>query len=360
VTPSLGALCVLQAWEQRSPIPGGVAFDRLLQRLKLDYSPASLARIDTFLAAIRTAKKPARDAFLADPASRNLLDLLAFYVGEVVGRALHCTPEWLWAEPAAGAPGGARPFEESLLCNFPGAAARGSVFAPLVAICGRLFGTASEPGVADSAAGWLPPHLRASALALAAAPGFGYPLELQAAIARCAPQQRATLEIVPPTMPAQDPLAGFFAAAPQVLRSGRIAWAGVIEADETLAAPTANSGGVGAVVYDAGGRAPAMVLDEIAQVLSGLKAQPVADPALPEFSAWLAGATPRPFGLDVPDLVSPYPLKIATTWFARDHLPGGNLAHRCFPVVISDAYPGVVVFLPALLWPPVLLQAWQG
>ena len=59
-------------------------------------------------------------------------------------------------------------------------------------------------------------------------------------------------------------------------------------------------------------------------------------------------------------MISPYPLKVATTWFARRHLPGGLLAQRCFPVVISDAHPGLVVFLPARLWPPVLLQAWQA
>ena len=79
MTPSLGALCCLQAWEQRAPIPGGITLEPILRRIALDYSPASLARVDTFLDALRTAKKPQPDAFLLDPAGNNIE---AVYHGE--------------------------------------------------------------------------------------------------------------------------------------------------------------------------------------------------------------------------------------------------------------------------------------
>jgi len=360
VSPSLAALCSLQAWEQRAAIPGGVAFERLLRRITLDHSPASLARVDTFLDALRTAKKPQRDAFLAERASRNLMDLLAFYVGDVIGRALRCAPVWQAPRPAgtASPQGEPRGFEHSLVCNFPGAGTTPGEYAPLVPICARLFTTSRDQGVASSAGALLPAPMRASTAPLPRAPGFGYLLHVQEALARCSPQERAALALAPPPAAAQDDLASLFAAAPEVLRSGRIAWGAVVQADETLARPRTEGGGRGDVVYDPRGGAPAAALDEVAQVLSALQAQPVAEPSLPEFSAWLAGARPGASGLDVPAVISPYPLKIAETWFAHRHLPGGVLAHRSFPAVTSKAHPGIVLFLPALLWPPVLLQDW--
>jgi hypothetical protein len=351
VSPSLGALCCLQAWERHTPIPGGITLEPLLRRIALDASPASLARVDTFLEALRTARKPQPEAFLADPASRNLLDLLAFYIGDVVGRALGCTPEWLWHEEAG--------FENSMVCNFPGAAASPGVFAPLVPICARLFTPSREQGVASAAGALLPPGLPVNGLPLPPSPGFGYPLQLQEALARCGPRDRAALDIPVPDWAQQDPLARFFAAVPQVLRSGRVAWGGVVAADAGLATPQAHGGALGDVVYDPTGRAPAAVLDEVAQLVSGLKAQPCEDPALGEFSAYLTGATTRAFGLDVPAVISPYPLKLATTWFDRRYLPASVLAHRSFPLVISAAHPGIVVFLPASVWPAPLLQAWR-
>src|SRR5262249_30628692 len=122
--------------------------------------------------------------------------------------------------------------------------------------------------------------------------------------------------------------------------------------------PRTDGGGLGDVVYDPRGRAPAAALEDVAQVLSALQDQPVAEPGLPEFSAWLAGASATAPGLDVPAVISPYPLKIATTWFAHRHLPGAVLAQRCFPVVTSKAHPGVVLLLPAPLWPAGAMQAW--
>ena len=359
MSPSLAALCSLQAWKERTAIPGGVAFERLLRCILLDHSPASLARVDTFLDALRSAKKPQRDAFLAERARRNLLDLLAFYVGDVIGRALRCAPEWQ-AQPPAGTAspqGEPRGFEHSLVCNFPGAVSTPCEYAPLVPICARLFTTSREHGVASSAGALLPAPMRASTAPLPRAPGFGYPLRLQEALARCSPQERSALALAPPAA-AHEALGSFFAAAPDVLRSGRIAWGAVVQADESLARARTEGGGRGDVVYDPRGGAPAAALDEVARVLSALRVEPVAEPSLPEFSTWLAGARPGPSGLAVPSVISPYPLEIAETWFAHRHLPDAVLARRSFPVVTSKSHPGVVLFLPAMLWPPALLQTW--
>lgn len=364
MSPALSALCYLQAWEQRSEIPGGIAFEPLLRRLALDHSPASLARVDTFLDALRTAKKPQRASFLAEQPSQNLLYLLAFYVADVIGRALHCAPEWIAHEHSGlaqlqGEPG-ERSFETSIVCNFPGASPRLADFTPLVAICARLFHGGEEKSVAFSAGALIPPALQASALPLPAAPGFGYPLELQEAISRCGARDRASLDILPPPWAKDDPLASFFAAVQHVLRHGRVIWGAVIQANQALFTPDGRGGAPGEVVYDPTGRAPAAALDDVAQALLALKGQPFEDPALAGVSKYLADETTRAFGLDVPAAISPYPLKIATTYFDRGYLPAKVLAHRSFPVIISPVQPGIVLFLPAVLWPAVLLQAWRS
>jgi len=364
VSPALSALCYLQAWEQRSEIPGGLAFEPLLRRLALDASPASLARVDTFLDALRTAKKPQRETFLAEPAGQNLVYLLAFYVADVVGRALNCTPEWLAFEHSglAQLPGaaGQRSFENSVVCNFPGASARVADFAPLVAICGRLFGASGEQSVAASAGALIPAPLQGSVLPLPPAPGFGYPLDLQEALSRCGARDRASLDIATPAWAANDPLASLFAAVPHLLRNGRVVWGAMIQASQALFTPESPVGAPGEVVYDPTGRAPAAALHDVAQALFALKGRPFDDPALAAVSQYLADEKTRAFGLDVPAAISPYPLKIASTWFDRQYLPGKVLAHRSFPVIISPAQPGLLLFLPAVVWPAVLLQAWRS
>jgi hypothetical protein len=360
---AFSALCYLQAWEQRLPFPGGVAFEPLLRRIVLDHSPASLARIDTFLDALRTAKKPQRESFIADGPGQNLLYLLAFYVGDVIGRALRCAPEWIPHEHSGlaafeGEPG-QRSFETSVVCNFPGSAARIADFAPLVSICARLFTATGDKSVAFSAGAVLPPELQGSALPLPPAPGFGYPLDLQEALERCGARDRASLEIVAPPWAREDALARFFAAVPGVLRTGRVVWGALIQANTLLQTPAAHGGAPGEVVYDPTGRAPAAALDDVAQALLSMRGEKFEDPAMAGVADYLESETTRVFGLDVPPAISPYPLKISTTYFDRGYLPGSVLAHRSFPVVISPVLPGIVLFLPAVVWPAVLLQAWR-
>lgn len=363
MTLALSAPCYLDAWERRSAIPGGLAFEPLLRRIVLDYSPASLARIDTFLDALRTAKKPQPETFLAEHAAQNLLFLLAFYVGEVIGRSLRCAPEWRAFEDTemAQLQGelGQRSFANSMLCDFPGSGARLGRFAPLMAICTRLFTSGGEKSVAFSAAALIPPELRASTAPLLPAPGFGYPLELQQALAALPAREAAQLKMLRPPWVADDPLKRLFDAAPDLLRTGRIAWAGLIQANNTLFTPGRFDGAPGEVVYDPTGRASAPLLDFMAQALFSLKGKRLSDPALAAFSDYLADETTRVFGLDVPEAVSPYPLKVASTFFDRNYLPGTVIAQRCFPVLVSDAHPGMVLFLPAAVWPAVLLQGWR-
>lgn len=95
MTATPNALYYLNAWAADSDPADGMAHRTMLKKCRLDYSVASLSRIDAFLDALRITYKPTRDAFIGHPENQNLLFFLAFYVGELVGRALGAPPLWL-------------------------------------------------------------------------------------------------------------------------------------------------------------------------------------------------------------------------------------------------------------------------
>jgi hypothetical protein len=56
----------------------------------------------------------------------------------------------------------------------------------------------------------------------------------------------------------------------------------------------------------------------------------------------------------------PYPLKLSSTFFNQEFLPGFRLAQPFFPMLISDNHPGLVHALPRQLWPQELRRAWES
>lgn len=191
MTPGAAAQSSLARWERGLPSEGGLPFEPLLRRCRLDYSPASLGRIDIFLDAVRSARRPQEADFLADAAQRQLLYLLAFYAGEVIGRAVERAPQWLLpAQAAALAPQPplpAHPFHAALSARFGDArnADGALLFLPLAALCGRLFGPsgAVPQGLQAAAAAWWPEALRDAERAKAPLPpraGEPWPPEMPA------------------------------------------------------------------------------------------------------------------------------------------------------------------------------------
>jgi hypothetical protein len=158
---------------------------------------------------------------------------------------------------------------------------------------------------------------------------------------------------------AQDALAQLFKASPELLWRGRVVWAALVQANnDLLRADGEFAGAPGEVVYDPTGRVPPDVLAAVARQLLALKGTQPPEPALARFAAYLTAEDERVFALDVPPQVCPYPLKASSTWFQRSYLPGRHIAQPCFPALVSDQHPGMVLFLPQALWPQALLQAW--
>jgi len=84
----------LETYARGGEVEGGWKFGKALQQARLDQSEESLERLDLLLKAIRERARPVHDEFLADPASRNFLSLLAFNLMAVLSRRTGVHIEW--------------------------------------------------------------------------------------------------------------------------------------------------------------------------------------------------------------------------------------------------------------------------
>ncbi len=131
----------LETYARGAEVDGGWKFAKALQQARLDFSHASLERVDLLLKAIRERAKPAHDDFLADTVGRNFCALLAYYLMAVLARRSGAQIDWHdtasarkavseWASITDG------PFTR-IVASAPD---QGLLFLPLVWVHDHLFG----------------------------------------------------------------------------------------------------------------------------------------------------------------------------------------------------------------------------
>ncbi|GAB6140591.1 hypothetical protein JCM14076_13200 [Methylosoma difficile] len=89
------AAYLLNAYANDSAVDGGLLFSKALQQAKLDFSDASLARLDNLLSQMREKVKPVKAGFLDDSAKANFALLLAFYLGEFIAKQAGKSVAWM-------------------------------------------------------------------------------------------------------------------------------------------------------------------------------------------------------------------------------------------------------------------------
>ncbi|GHT85626.1 hypothetical protein AGMMS49960_15710 [Betaproteobacteria bacterium] len=362
-----GELIYLHCWEHGLPLEGGLAFESLLRSSRLDYSLASLARIDAVLDVLYKRQKINPDTFLDTQENQNFLFLLAFYTGEIISRSGGSPVVWRSFEeiaaidPSCAALG--KGFDNCLICCIP--PEHGSelaLFTPLYALRSRLLeGSAAGKSLAFSTA-------------LALGPGkdkfpHDQPLpplpphslvDLRARLAECTPAERKLMSMERPAwVTPGHGLAPLFDHGDDLLSAGRVVWGAVVQANSSLFESDLLFSAPGEVVYDPQGRLPRAGSGAIASKLFAYKGQTFADdPALTRYAAHLANEHSIISGEDLSPRVMPYPLKLASTFFEQRGMPDGKLSQHTFPLLINDAYPGLVRMLPLRLWPESLRAEW--
>ena len=130
----------LETYARGGEVDGGWKFGKALQQAHLDYSEESLERIDLLLKAIRERARPVHDEFIADPAGRNFVSLLAFYLMAVLSRRTGVEIEWHDTGSARKAVADWANIAETPFTRLVALAPdQGLLFLPLVWIHDRLF-----------------------------------------------------------------------------------------------------------------------------------------------------------------------------------------------------------------------------
>ncbi|MDR3351632.1 MAG: hypothetical protein LBO00_01165 [Zoogloeaceae bacterium] len=167
----------------------------------------------------------------------------------------------------------------------------------------------------------------------------------------------------------QDPLIESICNFPTLLRTGRVVWGALIQANGDLLQPGSRDLPA-EVVYSIDGSVQPNALTSVAQALFALRQQlpPQADDALCRCANYLNAQTQRVFGWPVPASLAPAPglperlpetLRISTLWVLRAHLPHGYLTRNVLPLLLSDACPGHVMIVPSSAWPMALREMWS-
>ena len=130
----------LETYARGGEVEGGWKFGKALIQAQLDYSEESLERVDLLLKAIRDRTRPVHDEFIADPAARNFLSLLAFYLMAVLSRRSGAEIEWHDTASARKAVADWANIAETPFTRLVALAPdQGLLFLPLVWLHDRLF-----------------------------------------------------------------------------------------------------------------------------------------------------------------------------------------------------------------------------
>jgi hypothetical protein len=359
-------LCYLSAWERGLPISGGLAHAaQVKERNLLEPSWDALGRIDAFLDDLREREHPEFSAFLQRTENVNLLYLLAFHVGEVRARTVRLAAKWAtWDEMISSQPQLAvfgEGFHSSFVQVQPG------TFLPLVSICSRLFEGPEEKSVQFSAGGVLFPFERdppepkpPSHLPLPPVEPESLVPDFPARFEALYYDARAEYSPVRwPQIPDEHALARTVADLPTLLRSGRVVWGAIVQANTKLTDPEYGYSAPGDVLYDPQGRISPEDLRELAQGLFALKGTRPEDPDQRFYADHLAGELSVVRAWPVPPSVLPYPLCVSTVLFVPSVLPGRAIALPVLPVLICDQLPGSAMVAPWQVWPEHVYAAWR-
>lgn len=363
MSPNFQALCYLTAWDKGLEVEGGLAWHAQLRKCKLDYSWASLDRVDQFLDALRTQKKPEYETFFSEQSHINLLVFIAFYVVELRGRVSGLrggliSYQDLQEKDRSAAEVYGEGFHSILIEE------RGNAqFLPLVSVCTRLFEDEPDKSVAFSSGTNIQPpadrhEIFPSLKPDSLIPSFG---EKYAVSDIHEAYKRWHCKPVPSEYyVANDALIRLNTDAPKLLKSGRVVWGAVVQANSGLLDPQNFGSAPAEIVYDPQGRVHQLDLFRIAKRLLELKSQSQTDEVLEVYGQHLRAEITRIFGWRTPPSLYPYELQASTAMFSSEvSFPGYVMVSPMLPIIVSDECPGSIIVAPWQLWPKEIFDEWN-
>ena len=157
-----------------------------------------------------------------------------------------------------------------------------------------------------------------------------------------------------------DGLWSHFRRMPYMLTHGRIVWGHIVQANQLLF-QRGSQDCPAAVVYCPAGTAAAspQYLQYLARMLFSLKGTTPADPELRPLANSLTNEVDRPYGIRVPEKLSPRAAcMMSVTFICRKHLPNRRLSSSCLPFLVTEQAPFTAMPLPSRFWPDDFVERW--
>ncbi|MGO1283239.1 MAG: hypothetical protein ACTHUJ_09965, partial [Psychrobacter sp.] len=168
----------------------------------------------------------------------------------------------------------------------------------------------------------------------------------------------AYLQMMPPKWMKDDVLYEQMNQLSKLYKTGKVVWAHVVQANKMLWSFDQTYSCPAEVLYDPTGRTPVSYLAEIAHELYTFKNNipDTDDIEILKYAEHITDEHTRMLGFDIPNSITPLPLKSTSMFVWRLHLPNGIL-QSSFPILISDETAEVTV-LPAKFWDPAYYDEW--
>lgn len=345
-------------------------YEKEFRDCNLDYSLNSLKRIDEWLI---TVKKRLPDftehrIFSSEYPLHNSLtiNILSYYLGEIIGRARREAPVWY---PDAGdrCIGEQAALTENMFVEFD---------SDIQDLCDWLIPKqviyqaliiASDDGALQDQTIWQSvSELVPSTVLddtdfnqpLPSVPTMELKFDREIEFANLDRADLAYLQMMPPKWMKDDVLSEQMNQLPKLYKTGKVVWAHVVQANKMLWSSDQTYSCPAEILYDPTGRTPVSYLAEVAYELYALKnTVPDTDNIeILKYAKHITDEHTRVLCFDIPNSITPLPLKSTSMFVWRLHLPNGIL-QSSFPILISDETAEVTV-LPAKFWDQAYYDEW--
>lgn len=380
----------LATFIETNPEQSQIGYHKQLLQCQLDYSLASLKRLDRFLKALR-AQRPINHLELADnPKISALFYFLIAYVGEVFSRARNEAACWFAIEQITDFDTLSRHAHNNFTNLHFGTGFYPENTTPeLERAFVILFNNTKTPLELDNIGYFLPVrgvyqnliadeplksiydevthYLEASEANL---PNDGdipdvpkqyVDVDLSAKLANFKPEERYYLQIKKPNwLNETDKLYPQIKHLSELYKGGRVVWAALIQANNKMLSSINShlaNGLPGEIVFDPTGRTHIRELIDRAEEIFSLKNTEPENAEQLALAQRITAETEYTNFADYPKSLSPLPLKISTVFLWRHHFPNGLVTDSMFPILIDDKLK-VVTPLPFRFWQQDFVNAW--
>ncbi|MBF5006204.1 hypothetical protein [Diaphorobacter caeni] len=329
---------------------------RLRALLTLDFSAASVSRIQHWLDRQRTLRVQAGRALYEHAQDGDTLMLLSFYLAEWMGRCVGSPPSWSLLALESGS--------RTCVVHFPEDHASGLGMIKLPGIVAHVWTTEGADLAASLTQLIAPIDLRA--LDRSAQPLKPLRADRDTAFHERAhaldPVTRSAMWSARlPMLEPGDPLSDYFAAQRELFERGNFTCGGVIQAHADLFKPEYVGLRVAEVVYDPANLLRYDDVQAIAKVLRQWGEAKNAEGVPPEalaVRAHLRSGTSRMLSEELPLALFGYPLRICSIWVDQEHLPDGMLSYKGVPLVIAPEVSRHAKLLPHQAWSAEFREDW--